>query len=78
MFEKKFLSAAGLAIYSIMLHRHMRNCESHLVPALKLRQVVAERHSEVMKFATDHMMRELNSADIRKNNPHLKLHLVFA
>ena len=52
----------------------MSNCESSLVPASKLRQVVnIERCSEVMKLAIDRMAYELNSVSIRKKSTMFKV-----
>ena len=66
-FERKFVSFSGLLIECSILHRHMHNCESSLVPALKLRQVVnVERYSETIRLAIDHMTCELDNASAQK------------
>ena len=67
IFEKKLLSFSALAIDSNMICRHTCDCESSLVPAPKLRQVVnVDQHSEVMKLATSRTTCELSSVSIRK------------
>ena len=66
-FERKFVSFSGLIIESSVLHSHMRNCESSLVPSLKLRQVVnVERYSETMRLAIDRMTCGMNNVCVQK------------
>ena len=78
-FENICLSFSGLVIESSMLHRHVSNCESSVVPALKLRQLVSvERYSEVIALAVDHVGHELIRVSIRKNVLSLKSCLISA
>ena len=66
-FERKFVSFSDLIVESSVLHSHMRNCESSLVPSLKLRQVVnVERHSETMRLPIDRMTCEMNNVCVQK------------
>ena len=78
-FERKFVSFSGLIIESSVLHSHMRNCESSLAPALKLRQVVnVERYSETMRLAIDRMTCGMNNVCVQKKALCLKLCQIFA
>ena len=79
MLEKKLLPFSGPTIESAILYQHKNNCESSLVPALQLRQVIdVERYSEAMKLAIDCVVHESNNVSMQKKFfISSKLHLIF-